>query len=116
MQIMRDTVLILSFYRTAGALNTFNLKDLFSVREEEMTNLERIKILPKGVIAFHSSLGVFNSQKLVLYREMAVLCQRLDYSCENIVLALNFKNGTEEKKRLVSTARQGSWLFKHFLQ
>ncbi len=75
MQILRDRLLILSFYRTASALNVFDLTSILSGekvggRGEEGAGFdpereERVLKLPVGVIAFQSSHDDCNSQKLV---------------------------------------------------
>ena len=51
--------------------------------------------LPAGVIAFQSEYDDCHSQKLVLYRESGVLCQRLDYSSENVVFQLRFRDAKQ---------------------
>ncbi len=78
MQILRDRLLILSFYRTASALNVFDLaailrspgKDNQKAEKEEKEEGkgeedERVLKLPAGVIAFQSIYDDLNSQKLV---------------------------------------------------
>ena len=68
-----------------------------------MEELEIVKKLPQGVIAYQSSHNTANGQNLILYKESGVLCQRLDYSCDNVVFFLKFchssaKNGEAPRK------------------
>ena len=51
-----------------------------------------------GVIAFQSSHDDCHSLKLVLYKELGVLCQRLDQSRENLVFSLTFNDGNNENR------------------
>ena len=88
MQILRDKLLVLSFYRTASALNLFNLDDLAACEGGDMSKAETVIRLPQGVIAYQSNADWDNSQKLILYRETGLLCQRLNLSAEPLVLRL----------------------------
>ena len=92
LQILRDRLLILSFYRTAAALNIFDLD------QADVGAHERMVRLPTGVIAFQSSHDDCHSLKLVLYKELGVMCQRLDQSRENLVFSLHHEgDGGKEK-------------------
>ncbi len=103
MQLLHDRLLILSFYRTASALNVFDVKQLLELRqvsEEEAAvaadRQERLLKLPTGVIAFQSNYDHRHSQKLLLYGNVGILCQRLDHSSENLVFLLKSR-GTEQR-------------------
>ena len=101
MQILRDRLLVLSFYRTASALNVFDLAHLVkkdaNLKPDDQESLLK---LPQGVIAFQSNHDRCHSQKLVLYKETGLLCQRLDFSYENLVFALRFSGNEKDEKKV----------------
>ncbi len=80
MQILADGLLLVSFYRTASQLSVFDLRDALETGRHALTKgagVERVMKLPAGVMPFqtHFDLGV-NSQKLILFQDVGVVCQR----------------------------------------